>query len=792
MVDFSKHIQKERELILTNTNPTNNNPFDKEEDIFNYSIKETYPPEALIHIEPDFNKIYEFSGVPTFKRLYSDASSFGVYNFFSFENLPMGKIQRNADNQLVYLITLRGKMQELDTTSKLPYKVKSKISNHQKWGFGYEVISISQDVPLSKDDQHNFLRSILTQNQAEEMLSKYPNIIDMILKDEKVDLNNLKGIGDFTWNLIKNKVLENYLIADVLAMLSPYGISYKKIKQLLKEEENHHLLKQKLFNDPYIITEIDGIGFKTADSIALKINPELLLSEQRLKSFILHYLKETGENNGHTWIYKSELDSAIKENVLEVENIYENFIEKEKISKENLLIEEDENGSIKIGLMYYHWIEQEIWNIVGRFNDSEPIEVTQEHINEGISKAEQEQGFIFTKEQRETIINITKNNFNLLSGRAGVGKSSVSRGILHVYEQLNYSLVCCTLSAKAAIRLNETTGFPSGTIHKLLKAKPGGIFEYNYHNQLEQGVYLIDESSMINAYLFHRLLQSIPDGSKIIMVGDHAQIFPIGYGNVFSDLLEKKIFQSNKLTKILRQAEKSGIISDANKIREGKSPFSKKELKMIRGELQDMYYIFRNNRESLNKIAINTFMKSLNDGKNIDDIMILVPRKSKVINSTQEINKKIQSLLFSDNKIYIKYGENKFFIGDKVIHTKNNYNKNVMNGEIGYIKEIDNYDKNKISIVVEYIDKYISYSKSDLKELELAYAITLHRFQGSQCDDIILIIDNTHYMLLSRNFLYTGLTRSVKRCLLLAEPSAYDICIKNSESTTRNTWMKGF
>lgn len=764
-------------------------------------IKTTYNNKKS-DLPIDFDQIYEFTGFSTYERFYSDDSSWGVYTFNSEIELPTsiaiksGNIfSTKEDDRILYQVTLRGKMQRLDY-SDVPYKVRAKLSNHSKWGYGFEVISISQDTPKTVEDSKLFLKSILTENQVETLLEVYPDIVDMVISnsnvDSEIDLNKLNGIKEFTWKIIKNKILDNYLMADVLSLLSPYGISQKRIKQLFNEEPNPYLLKEKLLNDPYIITEIDGIGFKTADTIALKINDSLLVSEQRLKSFILHYLKETGENNGHTWIYKSELDSAIKENVLEVEGIYENFIEKEKISKENLLIEEDENGSIKIGLMYYHWIEQEIWNIIRRFNDSEPIEVTQENIDEGISKAEQEQGFIFTKEQRETIINITKNNFNLLSGRAGVGKSSVSRGILHVYDQLNYSLVCCTLSAKAAIRLNETTGFPSGTIHKLLKAKPGGIFEYNYHNQLEQGIYLIDESSMINAYLFHRLLQSIPDGSKIIMVGDHAQIFPIGYGNVFSDLLEKKIFQSNKLTKILRQAEKSGIISDANKIREGKSPFSKKELKMIRGELQDMYYIFRNNRESLNKIAINTFMKSLNDGKNIDDIMILVPRKSKVINSTQEINKKIQSLLFSDNKIYVKYGENKFFIGDKVIHTKNNYDKNVMNGEIGYIKEIDNYDKNKESIVVEYTDKYIFYSKSDLKELELAYAITLHRFQGSQCDDIILIIDNTHYMLLSRNFLYTGLTRSVKRCLLLAEPSAFDICIKNNESTIRNTWMKGF
>ena len=418
--------------------------------------------------------------------------------------------------------------------------------------------------------------------------------------------------------------------------------------------------------------------------------------------------------------------------------------------------------------------------------------VDQENIENGIKKSEDEQGFTFTEEQKQAIINITKNNFNTLSSPAGCGKSTISRGILKIYQDAGYLISCTTLSAKAAIRLHETTGFSAQTMHRLLAARPGGIFEYNRYNQLPQGVYLIDESSMINSYLFKKLFEAIPENSKIILVGDNYQLPPIGYGNTFEDILKKDFLQNNKLTKVLRQAEKSGIISDSNKIRQGIFPFIKKEPKMVRGELQDIFYIFRDNRESLNKIAINSFMKSLEEGKTVDDVIILVPRKKTVINSTQEINKKIQSLLINENTRSVTYGQLKYYLGDKVIHIKNNYDKNVMNGEMGKIINIYKNNDNQECILVDFGDKEIEYTKGDMKELDLAYAVTTHKFQGSQASDIITIVDNTHFMLLSKNYLYTTITRSIKRCLVIAEPYAFDMCIKTDKTSIRNTWTKSF
>lgn len=708
-------------------------------------------------------------------------------NIFSTENT----------DKTLYQITLRGKMQQLDVFSKFPYKVKAKLSNHSKWGYGFDVISIGQDIPKTVEDSKLFLKSILTENQADILLEVYPDIVDMVMNnpnvDSEIDLNKLNGIKDFTWNIIKNKILDNYLMADVLALLSPYGISQKRIKQLFNDEPNPYILKEKLLNDPYIITEIDGIGFKTADSIALKMNGDLLVSEQRVKGFVKNYLKNLGEDRGDTWIYLSELDSIVKENILEAEGIYKDFIQNEMILNDILHIEEDEeNNNYKIGLHYYYWIETEIWDKVISTNKEEPLCVTQENIDNGIAEAEKEQGFQFTEEQKIAIVNMTTNNFNTLSSPAGCGKSTISRGILKIYENAGYQIFCTTLSAKAAIRLNETTGFFSQTIHKLLKAMPGGVFTHNRNMPLPEGIYLIDECSMVNSYLFKKLFEAIPENSKIILVGDRSQVSPIGYGNTFEDILNKDFLQNNKLTKILRQAERSGIISDSNKIRQGISPFIKKEPKMIRGELQDIFYIFRDSRELLNKIAINSFMKSLEEGTSIDDIVILVPRKKDVINSTQEINKKIQSILMKNENKFIEYGKSKYYLGDKVIHTKNNYDKNVMNGEMGKIISIYKNNDRQDCILVDFGDKEIEYTKSDMKELELGYSLTAYKFQGSQALDVINIIDNTHFMLLSRNYLYTSLTRSIKRCLLIAEPYAFDMCIKTDKTSTRNTWTKYF
>ena len=242
----------------------------------------------------------------------------------------------------------------------------------------------------------------------------------------------------------------------------------------------------------------------------------------------------------------------------------------------------------------------------------------------------------------------------------------------------------------------------------------------------------------------------------------------------------------------------NGILVDANLIREGINPLNKADLKIIHGELQDMYYMFRDNREALKNIAIKTYLSSIEiDG--IDEVAIITPRREGCMNSSVEINKIIEEKLFGNVSEKIECGFNTYHLGSKVAQTKNNYEKNVFNGEMGYITNIYTETQGKeektfceVTFKCGDSDKTIKYCQSEMNELDLAYAVTVHKFQGSDCKTIIGIIDNTHYSLLDTCMLYTLITRAKKRCCLLAEPEAFLTCLRNNKNVSRQTWLKDF
>lgn len=385
---------------------------------------------------------------------------------------------------------------------------------------------------------------------------------------------------------------------------------------------------------------------------------------------------------------------------------------------------------------------------------------------------------------------------SVISGKAGTGKTSIAKAIFRIYKNKNFSISACALSAKAAQRIAEATGYAASTIHRTLESQGLNEFIYNYDNPLKVDVVFLDEASMVNAKLFYDLLCAIGTRTRLIISGDHRQLPPIGYGNIFSDILGRDdVFNSMQLTKPMRQAEVSGILSDANLICDNVNPIQSPDLKIVHGELNDMYYMFRENREALRNIAVNTYIKSI-EADGIDEVVIATPRREESINSALEINKIIQDKLLDKEKIYIDKGYVKYKLGAKVIQTVNDYEKNVFNGEIGYITNIsDKYQGNKkteyCTITFKNLDgtdKLIEYTKGELKQISLAYALTVHKLQGSGYKTVIGIIDNTCYTLLDNCMLYTMITRAKKRCLLLAEPSAFLKCIRTNHNK-RQTWI---
>lgn len=741
------------------------------------------------------NQIYKFKMIPIDERFYNEDSSWGVFNFETKDNIPELRMYKDPFDDNVapkMMSTIAGKMQKLYLGSE--YNVSATLEYNKKYNaWQYAPISITANTPKDHASQMLFLKAMINESVAENLLSVYPNIVEDVIngKYDVIDYDKVKGVREKTWNRIKDKIIDNYVVSDIIVMLQPLGVTYTMIKKLLQETPNPSLLKQQLDENPYIMTRIHGLGFKRVDDLALKLKPELKCSMYRLVAFVNYYLKEIGEQNGHTWITLDKLKECISNYVPESECYFDLMLK-----SNNFLYQENE----KIGLLSYRKVEERIFEILKdkTMLNNPKFYFSDKEIEVAIRQAEREQGFEYVEEQIKSIHNALKTNVAIISGKAGVGKTSISRAILMAYKNREMSISAMALSAKAAQRISEATGLPATTIHRGLGAKGLSSFTHDYDNPLNTDVVFVDESSMINAKLFLDLVLAIGHNTRLILSGDHMQLPPLGYGCVFDNILRRfDVFTSIQLKKVMRQAEKSGILSDANMIRDGINPISYPELKIVHGELQDMYYMFRNNREALRDIAIKTFLKSIEtDG--IDEVVIAIPRKQDCMNSANEINKIIQEELVGHNK-FIDKTYVRFHLGAKVRQTVNNYEKNIFNGEIGYITNIFNMKEG--SKIIEHCevtfkdlrtgeDKKIIYTKNELDQLDLSYAMTVHALQGSGYKTVIGIVDNTHYSLLDTCLLYTLITRAKKRCLLLAEPDAFLKCLRTNNNTIRQTWLK--
>lgn len=739
------------------------------------------------------DNIYEFKIVVTYEKYYSDDTTWGSYIAYTEDDIPFytngeaNKFDNSGEKKKFCNIV--GKMQQLSIGGE--YQIKAKYEYNKQYGHQYKPLSIYALVPQTKEMQLLFLKTIIPEWMAENLINEYPNLVNDVANGtlKEIDYSKIKGVREITWNKVKEKIINNYLISDILMLLKPLGVTYTMIKKLLSDEPNPVLLKREIEKNPWVLTRVDNLGFKRVDDLALKLKPELIDSTQRLVAFIQYYFKDLGESKGHTWCSEKILRAAISNNIYECCNKVDWLLE----NNDFLHID---NG--RIGLKYYYDIEMQIYHLILNKSQIETtINISNEAIDKAIKHAEEEQGFDYVVEQLDTIHKSLHRTVSLITGKAGTGKTSIMRAIVKAYMENNYMMTASALSAMAAQRITEATEFPAMTIHRTLGCQGLNDFTYNKDNHLITDVAFLDEGSMVNASLFLHWLEAIGDNTRIIISGDHKQLPPIGFGNVFSDLIE--MFDESvvsKLVKPMRQAEKSGILVDANKIRENINPISEKlQPRIIHGELQDMYYMFRTNRQSLFNIAVKTFIKSV-ESDGIDNVVIAVPRRKDCLNSTNEINKVIQNELLGDVLESIEGFDTTFKLGAKVMQTVNDYDKNVFNGEIGYVTKIsERYDGKKKEEYCEVTytdifgkDKIIEYTKKELAALDLAYAMTVHKLQGAGRKTVIGIIDNTHHQLLDNCMLYTLLTRAKKRCLLLAEPEAFLQCIRTSHNN-RNTWM---
>lgn len=637
------------------------------------------------------------------------------------------------------------------------YKVYCKLSDiNEQFGNTYEIVYISKCIDISsKDKQKEFLKNVLNEHLVDKLFEEYDDVIQLLENRDVESLMKIKGIG----NQVALKMIDEYEeskdYSSIYMELGQLGLTHAFIKKLVDFYHSPDTVIDVVRNNPYDLVRIDGIGFKKADEVACKVGIGQY-DIKRIKGFLLHHLNEQGEA-GKSYLNYNELMKALYDTLGFVPEEVINSTAKQIINNQDVVV--IDNGS-KIALKKFYNLENNIMNELMRLQiglvkivereEKQEDEFHKDYVpksfnindwEEIVKKVEEKQGFDFTDEQRAAIKLSLDNHVMALTGGAGSGKTSTANGICSLYD--DYNILACALSGKASVRITEATGLPASTIHRALGYQ-NGEFIFNKRNKLPVDIVLIDEATMINGTLFLSLLEAIPTGAKVIIMGDVQQLTPIGNCQVFADILDSNVLPTVKLSKPHRQALMSGIIPTSIKVANQEQIFNNKfEGNVILGELKDMELDISDSKESMVDSVVRHFQTEMEKFNDIMEVQICVPMKLKGELSCYNLNTKIQSIynpkLNDGNEIEIllekKNDEAKKYIirvGDKVLNTKNNYKcinvdgaiTPVFNGNIGIVKDIG--DDGCCTIDFIGIGEVL-FNKSDTKNLELAYACSVHK-----------------------------------------------------------------
>lgn len=717
------------------------------------------------------------------KLHYNQDSMYGVYALKPFDQESSKKVKLNSYNNFV----VSGNTPELIIGNT--YDIIIEPSEHPKYGKGYSFVAVKTKKPTTVEEQKAYIRAMLKETQAEAIIQKYPNekILDL-MKEDKFDYSDIKGIKEKTYKKIKDYLFKNINIQEAIVELKDLKITFKAMKKLIDHFGSPEIVVQKVKENIYNLCEVNMFGFRKVDEYALNRGDSKTNKNRIIAA--LKYLLNEESNNGHVWINEKQLYKKLKE-LLQIDlQPIENTINILKEKPKEFYFEGE-----RVALRKYYDYELQIKNKLIHMNKKES-KTNIENIDEIIAQMETEGGFQYTDEQKRAIKLATQHNVFILNGKAGTGKSFTVNGILNVLK--DYLYCCCALSGKAA-KILSNHGLVSKTIHRMLEVRSDGKFNYNSKNRLPYDIVVLDEASMVNSYLFNCVISALKDDAKIIIVGDSGQLSAIGSGAVFEDLLKANVFPQQELTIIQRQASKSGILLTANTIRDGQAINDRYDYETrTYGELRDMVLIPVQNKEYIKDMVIDICKKYKN--KDLMEFQVITGLKSKGDISVKKLNNELQAIFNDISKKSVKRGGYEYREGDKVIQVGNNYEAmgefsifEVFNGTLGIIEKIefDSYqnENHKIWIRFEGIDELICYSKSELDFIELAYAITVHRSQGSTIQHVLFVFDYGSYMLLSRQFVYTGITRASKGCVMICQNDALHHALKVNTSGERRTFL---
>lgn len=675
------------------------------------------------------------------------------------------------------------------------YKIQA-VEEESKYGASYKVMSIMADKPIGFDETYNFLQEILTYNQAKELYKEYPNIVDAIIDNPniEVDLSKTKGIKEKTFKKIKEKIVDNYIFVDLINEYQGM-IKLNIIKKIFEKYKSIEKTRQQINNDPYnCMCSLSGIGFRTADKIILNMENngydfgyKIKSSIQRCVSYIKYRISEE-ENNGHTYIELAKIKSDVYTNIPDCKDVL-----LESLKNENFVLNKD---YMCICNKYTYETEEYIAKKI-----KEMLSSNVEKYKFDKEKYKKFDNFELSDEQLSLLDIVSENKISILSGYAGTGKTTTLLGLLTLFDDLEVSYKLMSPTGKAAKVMKQSTNREATTIHRGLEYRPPE-WMYNEEHKLFVDIVIVDEVSMCDIYLFRHLLEAIDtEKTRLLLIGDSAQLPSVSCGNVLHDLLFSKKIPTISLTKVFRYNE-GGLMKAATDVRNCDEYLGDINKKLTTyGSNKDYIFIQSSNNDNIADII--ALYKKLLGRYNVEDIQVLTAYK---VGKTGTIilNEKLQKVA---NKGYkdkdsITIGETTYYVDDIIIQNVNNYNAQksnvdlmsddpnsfytlIPNGETGKIISIDNN-----TITIKFDEETVIYQKGDMSSVSLGYAISIHKSQGSTLPIVILSTPSSQTYMLSSNLLYVGMTRMKEKCFHIGEKATIDKAVHKKDDMNRKTLLQ--
>ena len=670
------------------------------------------------------------------------------------------------------LVTVVGTMVETHVGAVLTLGGAWKVD--AKYGRQFAVETYEETLPATVYGIEKYLGSGLIKGVgpkfAKRIVQKFGAETLNVIEEEPDRLLEVSGIGKLRVERIKKGWADQKEIKNIMLFLQEHDVSTSHATKIYKTYGNESI--QVVKENPYrLADDIWGIGFRTADTIAAKMG---FGHEKyaRLRSGLMYALNALADE-GHCFATREQLQKTGAE-LLEVDEALISMTVDEMIHTEDVITDGD-----AIYLPPFYWSEAgTAKRLLAIASKRASVEVRPQGLAERVSR---KTGMEYDETQMQAILTAAQSKVFILTGGPGTGKTTTTQGIITAYREAGAEILLAAPTGRAAKRLSEATGIEAKTIHRLLEAKPPEGYQRNEETPLEGDVLIVDECSMIDVMLMYNLLKAVPDAMTLILVGDIDQLPSVGAGNVLRDVIDSECFPVVRLTRIFRQAQQSRIITNAHKINHGQFP------NISNGKHTDFFFMEREDPEQAVQTVVELVKTKLPGYYKLpsSEIQVLTPMQRGVVGAAN-LNQVLQDAV-NPGETGLRRGGYVYRTRDKVMQIRNNYDKEVFNGDIGVVESVDLEDR---TLTARFDDRLVTYDATELDELVLAYATTIHKAQGSEYPVVVMPVLMTHYVMLQRNLIYTGITRAKRGLVLVGTKKALAYAVRNVTVTNRNTMLK--